>query len=201
MKRSGFLCRFVKKVMALPENPTDAQIMSYYMQKINSDYRTCYTGLDLLKSGYSSGSINEMIWVMKQFFVGVGMMSLVDFQELDGVRPGLLRKNNVFFDREEPFYARKKSDERDFHLSFIDSDFDLELSAGTKYFIQAYNCKIRIRGIADSHFEMQYGGSESKIDVELFGLSSGILINLNNAGGHTVKNNGAGIFKYKETSF
>lgn len=200
-----FLCSFVKKTMAasLPPDPTDQQIMDFYLQKITSDFRTCYTGLDLLKDGFKTGNINSMVMVMKQFFVGVAMMDLVDFQELQEVRPGLLTKNEVYFDTvfPETMYVMQRQSVKERNLSFTNCEVTLEISSGMRCMIQAYNSKITIKAYGTAYFEMQYGGEESEINIILYGTSAGILINLNNAGPYILQNNGSGIFKYIETNF
>lgn len=188
---------------SLPENPTDQQIMDFYLQKITSDYRTCYTGLDLLKEGFNTGSITNMIQVMKQFFVGVSMMDLVDFEELERVRPGLLQKNDVYISKsnEEIMYIMRRKDINERNLSFKNCDLSLEISSGMRCTIQAYDSRIKIKEFGNAYFEFQYGGEESLIDITLYGVSAGHLINLNNAGPYTLKNNGTGVFKYTETTF
>lgn len=190
------------------EELTDQQIMKKYLDIITADYRSCYTGLDMLKEGYNKGTLNDMAKVFKEFFVGVAALGIIDFNEISTLRPNLLASEDIFYQYEgEMIVMPTETFHKDlcFYQDPLQEDEEprnihLKVNPGLHCKVQATNTKMTIEVFGSSRLEC-YSSGQSEITIILHGSASALMINVDNINPVTIENKGLGSYHYKEVQF
>lgn len=189
----------------MAEKITDQELMKKYYDIITADYRSCYTGVDMLKEGFDKGTLDDMAKVFKEFFVGVGTLGLIDLGELNELRPELLPRNNIFYNfngeklinpdgsfiQDVCFFQEPEENENEILCKIL---------PGVHCKLQVVNCKIKIEVYGSSRLE-GYSGGESDIEIVLYGQASATMVNIDNSNPVELDNRGLGAYHYKEVKF
>lgn len=183
---------------------TDQEIMDKYFNIIMADYRSCYTGLDIMKEGYQRGTLEDMAEVFKEFFVGVTPLGLIDFSEISMLRPKLFPDKDIFYNYKDPVTTIAANHSSGNLCFFTDDGFEdpitIKVLPGQELKIQTVNYNMEIEIYGGSRVECYSSGS-GEIKITLFDQSSALLVKVDNTNNHEIVNKGYGSFHFKEVKF
>lgn len=183
---------------------TDQEIMKKYFDIITADFRSCYTGVDMMKAGFEKGTLKDMVDVLKEFFVGVGSQGIIDFNEINNLRPNLFPDNNVWYNYDGEILV-SPTDSFNQHVCLFQEPEEnqniilVKIIPGVHCKLQAVNCKMIIEVYGSSRLECYAFGSD--IEIVLYGQASAIMINVDNNNPVVIDNKGLGAYHYKEVKF